>query len=181
MTIVGEWPVTNAKVEIKVRPLAVHDLDAILTIDRKIRDAGKAITYANLTTAQILITDRKARGSKRATSYYMDLVSGNVSGLPEVGLIAEVQNCVCGFIMGRVVSIGKPGTQVGQILIVGIDPDYQRRGIATKLVNALCDAFHSQGVRQVQFAIDLRDKELLNFAEITGFTAGHLVVHVKSI
>ena len=131
---------TSHKVETKVRPLTLEDLDAIFLIDRKIREVGKAVTYANLTTEHIFTIDRKVSWRTRATSY-LELITGDMSGLLELGFIARVEDHVRGFVLGRVVHVGEAATEVGVFLILGVHPDYQERGIAAELANNSTQAF----------------------------------------
>ncbi|MDD5082797.1 MAG: GNAT family N-acetyltransferase [Dehalococcoidales bacterium] len=160
--------------EVKIRPIALKDLDTILSIDSKIRETGQTITYANITTGQIFTAEREAGKRRKTGSYYLDLVTGDTSTSLDLGFVAEVEGHVRGFIMGRLVT-GKQATQSGQILIVGVHPDYQHRGIATRLVEALVEGFRSRGVKTVRFVIDQRDRGLINLAERMGFGAGHLI------
>ena len=171
---------TGREDEAKVRSMTLEDLGNIFSIDRKIRGVGKAITYLNLTTERIFTIDRKISQLKRATSY-AELITGDVSELLELGLVAEVQDHVRGFILGRMADVGEPPIQVGLILILGIHPDYHRRGIATQLVNAICGKYHSKGIKTVRVEIDQRDKELLAFFEHMGFSVGHLIDYSKPL
>jgi GNAT superfamily N-acetyltransferase len=160
--------------------MTLEDLDAVFTIDRKIRERGKAITYANLTTERIFTIDRKASRLTRPVSY-VDLITGDVSGLLDFGLVAEMEGHVRGFILGRVAHVGEAATEVGQILILGVHPDYWRKGIAGELVKAICEKYRSKGIRTVRIGIDQRDKELEAFFENMGFSVGHLIDYSKNI
>jgi GNAT superfamily N-acetyltransferase len=169
-----------AKVETKVRPMMLEDLDAIFSIDRKIRGMGKAITYANLTTEHIFTIDRHV-GYQAKPINYVDLIRGDVSGLLEFGLVAEVEGHVRGFLLGRTSHVGETASQVGEILILGVNPDYQRKGIAIELVNAICERYRSKGIKRVRIGIDQRDKDLLDFCEHMGFSVGHLIDYSKTL
>lgn len=168
------------EIKLKVRPMNLEDLDAIFSIDRKIRERGKAITYANLTTERIFTIDRKSSRLTRPVSY-VDLITGDVSGLLDLGLVAEIEGHVRGFILGRVAHVGEAATEVGQILILGVHPDYWRKGIAAELVKAICEKFRAKALRTVRIGIDQRDKELIAFFERMGFNVGHLIDYAKSI
>ena len=171
---------TSTESETEVRPMVLEDLDAIFYIDRHIRSLGKAITYANLTTEQIFTIDRHVGRLAKPISY-VDLIHGDVSQLLRFGLVAEVDGHVRGFILGRLAHVGKAPAEVGEILILGVHQDYERRGIATALVNALCSTLSSQGIKGVRIEIDQRDKALLGFVESIGFSAGHRIDYSKKL
>jgi len=172
--------VAHSGLKLKVRSMTLEDLDVIFSIDRKIRERGKAITYANLTTERIFTIDRKASRLTRPVSY-VDLITGDVSGLLDLGLVAEIEDHVRGFILGRVTNVGEAATEVGEILILGVHPDYGRKGIAGELVKALCEKYHSKGIRTVRIGIDQRDKDLEAFFEHMGFSVGHLIDYARNI
>lgn len=170
----------NSELKTKVRSMTLEDLDVIFSIDRKIRASGKAITYANLTTERIFTIDRKASRLTRPVSY-IDLITGDVSGLLDLGLVAEVEGHVRGFILGRLAHVGEAATEVGMIIILGVHPDYSRKGIATQLVNAICEKYRSKGIKTVRIGIDQRDKDLESLFEHMGFSVGHLIDYAKNI
>ena len=64
-----------SKGEAEVRSMTLGDLDAIFLVDHKIRRAGKAVTYSNLTTERIFTIDRHIGSLARPTSY-VDLIRG---------------------------------------------------------------------------------------------------------
>jgi len=165
---------------VNVHPMTLEDLDAIFSIDHKIRGMGQAITYANLTTERIFTIDRHVGRLAKPVSY-ADLIRGDVSGLLDLGFVAEVESRVRGFILGRVEHVGKAATEVGVILILGVHPDYQRKGIATHLVNAICDKYRSRGIRRMRVDVDQRDKQLADFVEYMGFGVGHLIDYSKTL
>lgn len=166
--------------EVKVRPLTLGDIDAILVIDHRIRKAGKAITYAYLTTERIFSIDRHVGRLARPVSY-VDLIRGDVSELLELGVVAEVEGHVRGFILGRIAHAGGAATEIGIISILGVHPEYQGRGIGTKLVDAICNKFRSKGIKRVRIDVDRRDKDLVSFVECMGFDVGHLIDYSKAL
>jgi GNAT superfamily N-acetyltransferase len=95
--------------------------------------------------------------------------------------VAEIEGHVRGFLLGRLTHVGEAATEVGQILILGVHPDYWRKGIAAELVNAVCEKYRSKGIRTVHIGIDQRDKDLEAFFEHMGFSVGHLIDYAKSI
>ena len=172
---------SSTEVQAKIRPIALHDINTILTIDWEIRKAQKAITYASITTADIITSETRTSNRKRSSSYYLDLISRETKGSLDLGFTAEVKGHVQGFTIGRIASVGKPATRVGQIVIIGVHPDYQRRGIATQLIKTVCDEFHSRDVTLAEFEVDIRDKELLGFVGRMGFNARQPIKFTKNL
>jgi len=166
--------------EIVIRPINLGDLDVMFWIDRKIRATGEAITYSKLNSEQILTINRKVSRQIRPTSY-ADLITGDVRGLLEFSFVAEVNDHVRGFILGQITRIDNAAPDVGTILMLGVHPEYQRRGIATKLVNALLDNYHSKGIKKVRLGISTRDRGMIAFAEHVGFSTGHFVLYTKTL
>ncbi len=157
--------------KIKIRPLVLEDLKAIFLIDRRIRAVGKAITYANVATEDIFTIGREVNHQKRPVSY--------IVGLLDFGFVAEIDSHICGFILGQVAH--EDATEVGLILMLGVHPDYQRKGIATNLVNTLCEKYRSKGIKTIRVTIDRQDKDLLDFVEHMDFIAGHRVDYSKTL
>ncbi len=170
----------TSKIETKVRPLNLGDLDVIFSIDHKIRSTGNAITYEYLTTEQIFTIDRKISRMKQPISY-VDLISGDVSELIDYGFVAEVKGHVRGFILGKVVPVGESAIRTGEILIMGVHPDYWRKGVASALVQAISEKYRSRGIRTVKIEIDHRDKPLSGFCEQMGFSVGHRIDYTKTL
>src|SRR5450759_951954 len=91
------YAIYTTDIGIKIRPLALDDLDSIFLIDHKIRASGMTITYENITTEHIFTIDRKVSRMKQPTSY-VDLITGNVSELLAYGFVASDKDHVRGFI-----------------------------------------------------------------------------------
>jgi ribosomal protein S18 acetylase RimI-like enzyme len=156
-----------SKGEVKIRPMTRDDYEAIFSIDQEIRHKGQAYTYVNLTTERIF-PDKKNVSHPAATDSHSDLLKSAVSELLELGFVAEAEGHVRGFILGRIARARKADVDVGTVAILGVLPDYQRRGIATRLTDALCDKFKSGDIKTIRIAhrgVDRRDKPLLDFIE----------------
>lgn len=162
---------SRAQGKMEIRPIALEDLEAMFLIDKEIRATGKTVTYADLPTEDIFTISQEANRHKRPLSYITELL--------DFGFVAEIGGQICGFILGQVAH--ENDTEVGLLLMLGIHPAYQRKGIATKLVNALCKKCRSKGIKTVRATIDQQDKDLLGFIEHMGFVAGHRVDYSKSL
>ncbi|MFC2024693.1 GNAT family N-acetyltransferase [Chloroflexota bacterium] len=167
--------------KIKIRPMSVSDLDAIVAVDREIRWLGKAITYAHITTEEIITATKQFSQTAHPESYE-EFITRDMSGEIEYGFVAEVNGEIQGFIIGHIV--GKvPHTEdkLGEILVVGVYPKNWRRGIASLLVRYLFEAFRAKDVRQVRMQVDESDKYLMGFCERIGFKSQESIEYVISL
>lgn len=156
-----------SKDKVEIRPMTRDDLEAIFSIDQEIRRKGQAYTYINLTTERIFPT-KKQVSHLAVPDSHLDMIKGAVSELLDLGFVAEVGGHVRAFILGRIARARETDTRVGTVAILGVQSDYQRRGIATRLTDALCDKFRSGDIKTVRIAhrgVDRRDKPLLDFIE----------------
>ncbi len=149
---------------LKIRSLNEDDLDAVVEIDRKI--LGKA-----------------RRDYWRRKIGYADIY-------PRPALVAEIDGKVVGFILGSVSGweFGVPDT-VGWIDTIGVDPDYQGRGVGKTLFKSLIENFRHtgkeerpeakeskiEGVNVVYTLVRWNDWSLLRFFEEMGFRKGDMV------
>ena len=131
---------------VKTRPLAISDLDAIVEIDRKVL------------------------GQVRRDFWRKEIELPNPR-YPVSGLVAEFEGKVIGFIVGEVSGweFGIPET-VGWISTIGVDPDYQHKGVARELSREFIKNLKSIGVSVVYTLVNWSDWDLLKFFRAMGFT-----------
>ena len=141
---------------IRIRPMEPEDIDSVLAIDRKISGVRRAVTYT-------------------------DLITGDLGGVLDLSFVAEVNGQVAGFILARRAYVGEPVTEVGLIQILGVDPDYWRQGIATKLVDALLESCQSKKLSAVRIMVNERDSQLQAFFARMGFRRGRLIDYTKAL
>ena len=67
------------------------------------------------------------------------------------------------------------------IQIFGVDPQYQRQGIASKLIQALLDKCRSKKIKLVRVMIDERDSELQGFFKRLGFDRDRYIDYSKTV
>jgi len=132
-----------------------EDIDSVLAIDRKITGVRRAVTYT-------------------------ELITGDLGGVLGLSFVAEVDGEVRGFVLARRAYVGEP-TEVGLIQILGVDPDYQRQGIATKMVNALLDTCRSKKLNAVRIMVNERDSQLQGLFQHLGFRRGKLIDYTKTL
>ena len=91
--------------------------------------------------------------------------------------MAEVNGHVRGFVLGQVARARESATEIGIVQMIGVHPDYQRKGIGGRLVRALSDKYRSQGIKVMRIGVDYRDKSLLGLVEDAGFGVDRLVIY----
>ncbi len=165
----------TTELHVTIRPMVFMDLKAVFSIDQQIRASAKiSMTYNDFTTRQIFGISTEKDDSKRPNIL-------EVARLIDLGFVAEVKDTIIGFVVGRQTYLAERGIQEGEIVIIGVAPDYRGKGIAAKLVNALCDLFHSRGVYRVRIGLDSRDKDLIDVFERLGFTGQRLLQYTKPL
>ena len=94
----------------------------------------------------------------------------------EVSLVAEMEGKVLGFILGDVSGweFGVPDT-IGWIDTIGIDPAYQKKGLAKALAQELIRRLKTIGVRTIYTLVSWSDWDLLQFFHAMGFTRGDMI------
>ena len=140
---------------VKMRPLTISDLDAIVEIDRKV--LGKV-----------------------RRDFWRKKIELPNPRYPLSGLVAEVEGKVIGFIVGEVSGweFGIPET-VGWISTIGVDPDHQHRGVARELSQEFIKNLKSIGVSVVYTLVNWSDWDLLKFFRAMGFTRGGEMINLE--
>jgi ribosomal protein S18 acetylase RimI-like enzyme len=144
----------RGKRKIRVRPMEPMDIDSVLAIDSKITGTRRSATYT-------------------------DLIIGDLGKIPDLSFVAEVDGEVQGFLLARRDYFGEPFSEEGMIHILGVEPDYQRLGVATQMVNALVEACQEKKLNALRIMIDESDDQLKSLFERLGFRRGKLVDYTK--
>jgi len=141
----------NSLENMKIRPLKKEDLETIIEIDEKILGGNRKDYWER----KLALMNTKAS---------------------KVSLVAEMGGKVVGFILGDVSGweFGVPDT-IGWIDTIGIDPVYQKRGLATALANEVIKNLKAIGVRAVYTLVSWNDWDLLQFFHAMGFTRGDMI------
>lgn len=139
--------------DLHVRRLGIDDLDAIAEIDFKVGKTGT-----------------------RRYPYWRAKIEDLEGTSSSCSLVAEYDGKVVGFILGMVSGweFGVPNT-VGWIDIIGIDPAYQHRGVATTLFKTVLEKFKKEGAQHIYTLVQWDDWDLVSFFKAVGFSRGELI------
>jgi ribosomal protein S18 acetylase RimI-like enzyme len=86
---------------------------------------------------------------------------------PEYCLVAEIEGQLAGFILGTVIS--KASWTYGYIMWLGVNPQFQRRGVGDKLVDKLVERMIEDGVRFMMADTDPENVPAVKFFTRKGF------------
>lgn len=138
--------------KLEIRLMREDDLDAIVDIDTKVL------------------------GESRRDYWVTKIIKQAETRPPDASLVAEIDGKVVGFILGEVSGWEfKVPNNIGWIDTIGIDPDYQNRGIAKVLANALVENLKRYGVDTIYTLVNWNDWDLLQFFHAMGFTRGDMI------
>lgn len=124
----------------------------------------------------IVVIDSKVLGEERR-EYWVQKIIGEAGARPEdASLVAEIDGKVVGFVLGGVSGWEfRVPNNVGWIDTIGVDPDYQHRGIARALLNELIRNLKKYGVDTIYTLVNWNDWDLLQFFRSMGFTRGDMI------
>jgi len=154
------------KSEVTIRPMGQGDIESIIAIYNKVRD-------------EKIPGVKRSRLSYREAMTYEEVAITNPGGPLDLSLVAEADGKAVGFVWSRLAYVGIPIDQVGLIYVLAVDPDYQKRGIAGSLLNALIKRCHDRGVNTVRAILDERHWELQNYFQKLGFKRSELTIFTR--
>jgi predicted N-acetyltransferase YhbS len=134
-----------------IRTLKKDDLNAIVEIDKKVLGENRR----NYWEGKLELMNRKSS---------------------QVSLVVEMNGEVVGFILGDISGweFGVPET-IGWIDTIGVDPAYQKRGLAKALAHELVKNLKVLGVKTIYTLVSWNDWDLLQFFHAMGFTRGDMI------
>ncbi len=142
--------------EVIVRPMEPEDIDGILEIDRKISGMDRAITYQGL-------------------------VQKGLGGEVDMSFVAEVKDQVVGFLLAHLSYVREELSEACVIRIFGVDPAFQRKGIASKLIQTLIERCRAKKIGLIRVMVAERDGDLQGFFRRLGFERGRYVEYSRSL
>jgi len=137
-------------VEVQIRRMVEADLEAVKEIDRLLF------------------------GEERAASWPLSVEDELAFYRPALGFVAEVEGKVVGFLLGDI-RRGRYGIGLsGWIDMIGVAPEYQRKGIARSLALAFWAECQQKHIR-TNIIVREDDETLIRFCTSVGFRRGKLI------
>jgi len=123
----------------------------------------------------IIDIDKRVLGQSRP-EYWQLKVELSEKRSPLASLVAECEGQVAGFILGDASGweFGIPDT-VGWIDTLGVDPEFQKRGIARLLIQEMVGNMKKVGVEKIYTLVNWRSGDLLEFFDKIGFDRGDML------
>jgi GNAT superfamily N-acetyltransferase len=154
----------EASAGVKIRPLSLDNIKDIVRIEKRIeRKLG-------------IINEERMEYLKEATRYNIERSD------PMMSLGAELDGNIVGFIIGEI-RIWEFGIaeKTGWIRILGVDPDFQRRGIGRKLGEALLEHFERRGIKRIRTMAEWYTGDLISFFKSLGFNMLNMIPLEKEL
>jgi ribosomal protein S18 acetylase RimI-like enzyme len=132
---------------IKIRLMKAEDFDAVVGIDGKVLKTSRPEYY-----------EMKFEKLFKSKDY-----------LP-VSLVAEEDGKVVGFVMGEIY-MGEYGIfqEEATLDTIGVDLDYQHKGIGEQLINEFMDHLRKVGVQKINTLVAWNDSKLIHFFSANQF------------
>lgn len=134
---------------LKIRLMKAGDFDVVVGIDEKVLKASRQEYY-----------EVKFEKLFKSNDY-----------LP-VSLVAEEEDgTLVGFVMGEIY-MGEYGIfhEEATLDTIGVDPDYQHKGIGEQLINEFVKHLRKIGVRKLNTLVDWNDSKLIHFFSANQFS-----------
>jgi len=96
-------------------------------------------------------------------------VTGMFQEDPSLCLVAEYEDKIVGFALGTTITKSHSAWKYGHLAWLGVDPDCQRSGVATRLFKAFRERVMEEGVRIVLVDTEADNERAIRFFEDLGF------------
>ncbi|WP_419657600.1 GCN5-related N-acetyltransferase [Desulfosarcina variabilis str. Montpellier] len=139
---------------IHIRMMTADDFDAVVRIDKKVLNVSRPDYY---------------------TAKFEKLFK-SVDYLPTSLVAEDDAGTVVGFVMGELF-MGEYGIfkQEATLDTIGIDPDYQQRGIGKLLIKEFLNYCRRVGVKKLNTLVNLDDSKMIHFFNKNAFTPSKTV------
>ena len=143
------------KETVNIRRMLRRDIDAVLALDRKI-------------------------GGGRGLISYKDMATADIGGPLDLSFVAETDGKIIGILLTRLAYLMVPFAEVCIIQGIAVDPDYQRHGIGSKLVDRLLTHCHAEGINRIRALVAESNDDLRRFIQRHGFHRSAIINYDKT-
>ena len=143
---------------IKIRLMKADDFDAVVGIDEKVLKASRSAYY-----------EMKFEKLFKSKDY-----------LPTSLVAEEADGTVVGFVMGELY-MGEYGIfqEEATLDTIGVDPDYQLKGIGEHLINEFTEHLKALGVQKINTLVDRNDSKLMHFFNTNQFSPSKTIINLE--
>jgi ribosomal protein S18 acetylase RimI-like enzyme len=145
---------------IQIRLMKADDFDAVVGIDEKVLKASRQEYY-----------EMKFEKLFKSKDY-----------LPTSLVAEEADGTVVGFVIGALY-MGEFGIfkEEASLDTIGVDPNFQHKGIGEQLINEFMEHLRKLGVRKVNTLVDWNDSRLIQFFSANRFNPSKTINLERSI
>ncbi|GAB4246606.1 MAG: hypothetical protein Kow00122_03680 [Thermoleophilia bacterium] len=145
---------------IKFRLMKADDFDAVVGIDSKVLKASRPEYY-----------EMKFEKLFKSNDY-----------VPTSIVAENEEGAVVGFVMGELY-LGEYGIfqEEATLDTIGVDPDYQNKGIGAKLISEFVEHLKTLGVRKIYTLVDWNDSALIHFFSENQFSPSKTINLERSL
>jgi ribosomal protein S18 acetylase RimI-like enzyme len=140
--------------------MKADDFDAVVAIDEKVLKASRPEYY-----------EVKFEKLFRSKDY-----------LPTSLVAEEEDGTVVGFVMGELY-MGEYGIfqEEASLDTIGVDPDFQHKGIGEQLISEFMDHLRNVGVKKINTLVDWNDSKLIHFFSANQFNPSKTINLERSL
>jgi len=113
--------------------------------------------------------------------YWEGIVANYIDRSPAGCLATEINGEMVGFILGDVRGWEFNIPLSGWIEILGVDPEYQGKGVGRKRADSLFDYFKKNNIQSVHTVINWDDADMVDYFRSLGFSRGNFTHLEKTL
>jgi GNAT superfamily N-acetyltransferase/biotin operon repressor len=181
-TVAKYLEVLRAKGKIHYRKIGRTKLWKILSGDIRIRHLARTDVDAVL---DIVINIGRAEASEEeeARVYLRETIERHIErNEPLMNLGAELDGKLVGFVIGeiRAWEFGQR-EKTGWIKVLGVEPEYQGKGVGKKLGETLLGNFKASGITRVRTLVNWYEGDLLSYFRTLGFDVHNMIALERTL
>ena len=109
-----------------------------------------------------------------------EMVADQLRGPRDLSFIAEYEGVLVGFILAKLEYSGFPMTGTGVVFLIAVNPEYQKSGIGTMLIDALEKHCKSKGIATIRAIVPKSDTKIIQYFTNAGFRPSNILNYDKT-